>query len=248
MSGFHRVGFFRYGDTEFSGGSGSLLWRSYGGRLMIFGEVTKYAAGITLYGHYSDLTHLYQTVADISEGSPFGEYMLGLVYEIRHSYQGDREIYTPPEIFEPRGSVYLGFKQLWPVFLIQLGMLRSMAGYQPTSKDQQADLFRLEACAEHLLTSYDPFIGKRCVQWLSLFPGLGKEYRLQVVEEGTLQYVAGKARGKARFKKLPEILKMFSPFSKEYREFNEHLQQCAKEQNCTVDDLYDPAPWPDFKW
>lgn len=171
---------------------------------MIFGEITKHAAGITLYGHYSDLHHLYQTVADISKGSPFDEFILRLAYEIRHAYQGDGEIYTPPEIFEPKGSVYLGFKQLWPDFLMRLGMLRWLAGFQPTTKDQQADLFGLEACAESVLTSYDPFVGKRCVQWLALFSGLPTGYRMQVVEEGSLQYVSGKARGKARFKKLPE--------------------------------------------
>ncbi len=215
---------------------------------MIFGEVTKHAAGLTLYGHYSDLTRLYQTVTDVSEGSPFDEFMLGLAYEIRHAYQGDRESYTPPEIFEPKGSVYLGFKQLWPVFLMQLGMLRWTAGFQPTSKDHQADLFRLEACAEHLLTSYDPFVGKRCVEWLSHFQGLSKGYRLQVVEEGSFRYVSGKVHGKARFKKLPEILKMFSPLSKEYRDFDDHLQQCARNHNCKVEDLLRTASLARFQW
>jgi hypothetical protein len=131
---------------------------------------------------------------------------------------------------------------------MQLGMLRWLAGFRPTTKDQQADLFGLEVCAESVLTSYDPFVGKRCVQWLTLFSGLPTGYRLQVVEEGSLQYVSGKTRGKARFKRLPEILKMFSPLSEEYREFDEHLQRCAKQLNCKVEDLRDPSPWPDFNW
>jgi hypothetical protein len=38
-------------------------------------------------------------------------------------------------------------------FLMKLAVLRWLAGFQPTSRNQQADLFRLEACAEQALTA-----------------------------------------------------------------------------------------------
>ncbi|HXD34924.1 MAG TPA: hypothetical protein VN643_27640 [Pyrinomonadaceae bacterium] len=220
---------------------------------MIFGKVTKYGAGLTIYGDFSDFVSLHQTVSDLTNGPTIDggleDFMLGLAYEIRHAYQGDRELLRPPaNSLETESSIYFGFKQLWPIFLMQLGLLRWSAGFQPTNKEQQANLFRIEACAERVLVSYDPFVGRRCVEWLSLFPWLSGGYLLQFVEQCSLQYVSGKERGKARFKKLPDILHMLSPLSQEYRAFEEHLEQCAKDNNCRVQDLHDPHPWPDFKW
>lgn len=220
---------------------------------MIFGEATKHGAGLTIYGDHSDLVNVHQTVSDLSRGQvltgEFEEFVLGFAYEIRHAYQGDRERFKPlTDLPEPDSSVYFGFKQLWPVFLMQLGILRWSAGFQPNTKEHQANLFRLEACAERVLKSYDPFVGKRCVEWLSHFSGLSHGYLLQFVDQCSLQYVSGRDRGKARFKKLPEILQMLSPLSKEYQAFEEYLEQCAKDNNCRVQDLHDRQPWPDFKW
>ena len=63
---------------------------------MLFGEATKKGAGIILWGDYHDLKNLYETVWKLSksigpEGS-ISDFVLGLCYDIRHAYQGDREI------------------------------------------------------------------------------------------------------------------------------------------------------------
>src|SRR6266446_3062468 len=102
---------------------------------------------------------------------------------------------------------------------MQLAVLRWLAGFKPTNRNQQADLFRLEACAEQALTAYDPFVGNRCMQWLTLFPGVTSNYLFQFVGHCCLDYISGKAVGKARFKRLPDILNILLQVSDEYREF-----------------------------
>lgn len=221
---------------------------------MIFAKATKYGAGITVYGDYHDLTNLQETIYDLttntSHGAETEEFVLGLAYETRHAHQGDREVVKFPRDFTGNETdTYFAFKEVWPVFLMQLGVLRWLAGFQPTSKNHHANLFRLEACAEEALTSYDPFVGKRCVQWLTLFPGLTSTYLFQYVQNCCLQYVSRKETGKARYKELPEILRMLLPLSDEYREFEEYLEATAKAKGCRPAELRDAGdPWPEFKW
>jgi hypothetical protein len=131
---------------------------------------------------------------------------------------------------------------------MQLGLLRWAAAYQPTSKEQQSNLYRLESCAEGSLNSLDPFIGRRCVEWLVLFSGLDRDYLFQYVEDCSRRYIRGKALGKERFKKLPDILNALEPLSSQYLAFEEELIKIAKQKGCEPGDLSDRGPWPKFKW
>jgi hypothetical protein len=125
---------------------------------MIFANPTKYGAGITVYGDLHDFQNLHETTHHLTELSPLidgrGEFVLGLAYEVRHAYQGDREMLKlPADLMESETTTYFGFRELWPNFLMQLGLLRWAAGFQPTNKEHHANLFRLEACAESALTT-----------------------------------------------------------------------------------------------
>jgi hypothetical protein len=220
---------------------------------MIFAKPTKYGAGIQIYGDCHDLSNLRETIHELTSHRPLagarGEFVLGLAYEVRHAYQGDREVLKlPSDVGESGATIYAGFRILWPVFLMQLGMLRWGAGFQPTTKEQQSNLYRLEACADDALIAYDPFVGRRCLEWLAHFQGPSDKYILQYVQNCSLQYVTVGKPGKARFKELPEILHMLSPFSKGYRAFEEYLQSMAKGKGCQPGDLQDLGEWPEFKW
>jgi len=221
---------------------------------MIFAKPTKYGAGIPIYGDLHDLQNLHETIHHLAaEGGPLrggqNEFVLGLAYEVRHAYQGDREVHKfAADISHSESIIYYSFQTLWPIFLMQLGLLRWATGFQPSSREHQANLFRLEACAESALTSYDPFIGRRCLEWLSSFQGLSGKYLLQYIPNCSLQYVTVGKAGKSRFKNLPEILRMLSPLSKEYRAFKDYMEKTATEKGCKPDDLMDLGEWPDFKW
>lgn len=108
---------------------------------------------------------------------------------------------------------------------LQVGLLRWSAAYQPTNKEQQSNLYRLEAATDESLHSFDPFIGRRCTEWLASFHGLQRGYLFQFISECTYEYVRGKAVGKAHFKKLPETLRKLTPLSEEYRSFEDELRR-----------------------
>ncbi len=220
---------------------------------MIFSKPTKLGAGITIYGDQHDLSALHETIHRLAEREPLlgfiDEFVLGLAYEVRHAYQGDREVVRlPADMVEQETSVYFAFPTLWPIFLYQLGLLRWAAGFQPTTSSIQSDLYRLEACAEVSLTDYDPFVAKSSLEWLRSFQPPKRDYVQQYFDNCALQYVITGKPGKGRFKGLPQILRMLSSFSEEYREFERHMEGIAKEKHCHVADLRDVEPWPEFEW
>jgi hypothetical protein len=218
---------------------------------MIFAKPTKYGAGVILHGDYLDFNNLHETIHKLCDQIPLqkglGEFVLGLAYDVRHAYQGDRDILELADGIVGK-STYFSFPVLWPIFLTQIGLLRWAAGFQSTSRESQSNLFRLEACAESALTAYDPFIGNRCFQWLMSFSGLPDNYLIQHITDCSRQYIASQAKGKERFKTLPDILSMLSPMSKAYWKLEEELKRIAKEEGCAPDDLSSTEELPDFKW
>ena len=108
---------------------------------MIFSKPTKYGAGIEIYGDYQDLNSLRQTILDLSDSRALNngadEFVLGLAYDVRHAYEGSRGTIT----LSTSGSdspKYFHFKTLWPIFLMQLALLRWSAATnrQPRSTSQ----------------------------------------------------------------------------------------------------------------
>lgn len=62
-------------------------------------ELTKNYAGVTISGDYNDLDYLYDSISYLIHGEPIsiGEYTMqnhlyGFLYDVRHAYQGDREV------------------------------------------------------------------------------------------------------------------------------------------------------------
>jgi hypothetical protein len=219
---------------------------------MIFSKPTKYGAGIEIYGDYQDLNSLRQTILDMSESPALlndgaDEFVLGLAYEVRHAYEGARGTSSVSLPGMPP-TTYFHFKTLWPIFLMQVALLRWSAAYQPTNKEHQANLYRLEASTDESLRSFDPFIARRCSEWLASFQGIRQGYLFQFITECAYEYVRGKVTGKARFKKLPETLRKLIPLSEEYRSFEEELRKIAEEKGCQPRDLDNRRRWPKFKW
>jgi len=107
--------------------------------------------------------------------------------------------------------------------------LRHLAAYQPTSREQQANLYRLESCLEKSLMETEPMIGKKCTDLL-FGPGwLTSSYYTLFLNELADEYVSGPETGIERFRKLPEILEKANPFSKTYRDFASALEDRAKQ-------------------
>ena len=202
---------------------------------MIFSKQTKFNAGLTTYCDYIDFTSLHSSIHEIAAENnnlgEIGEYILGLAYEIRHAYQGDRltsKMEGSP-MKEPTESVYLGFNVLWTVFLPQLAMLRDAAAYQVLNRNIQADLWRLEACAEESLLKAGADVGLECLEWLKNAPPFHANYYLEFIGDLSYSYIHLHT-GKRRFKQLPDILRQMSRYSKTYQEFAASLERFAEEK------------------
>ena len=221
---------------------------------MLVSKPTKYAAGIKIYGDYLDFNSLYETVHYLVEGAPLsggenglGDFVLGLAYEIRHAQQGDRELKKFGH--DEYDSVkYRGFKSLWPHILPQIGLLRWSASFHPTNRTHQSNLFKLEECMREALFSIDPVAGKGAFDWLTRFSGWSNTYYSQFIDNCALFYVTSANTEKARFKKLPEVLYMMTPWGDRYLNFAEQLESIAKNKDCSPHQLTDPKEWPKFRW
>jgi hypothetical protein len=218
---------------------------------MVFSKPTKYGAGIIVYGDYWDLKNLHTTVHELvdldSTDSNLTDFVLGLAYDIRHAYQRHREIIDFAH-YEDEKVPYYGVRILWPIYLIRVGLLRWLAGFHPTSKSYQADVFRLEACTQDALESYDPVVGKWCIEWLSSFGGFPTQYNYDFIYSCSQEYVTRGKAGKARFKLLPDILRMNSPGPSDYSAFTENLKSIVNRKGIKLSDSIDIEEWPKFRW
>jgi hypothetical protein len=221
------------------------------GGFMLISRPTKYGSGITLYGDYLDLQNLYETISYLSTGGPLTpyqeEFLLHLAYDVRDAFQGDRkEEYFG---FDEHSKVrYFGVDVLWPIFLVQVGALRWSAGYHETDSEYQANLYRLESCAEYALMKNDEKTGLKCMEWLKSFPGFWDSLLVEFISYCSKRFIMETKQGKSRFKKLPEYLYMISPISDECKAFHDEMEKLAKQQGCKPEELSNTEEFPEFKW
>jgi len=217
---------------------------------MLLALPTQHGAGASLFGDYWDLDNLHETIHSLVENSPLNEGLqktaLGLAYDIRHAYQRDREEREFGND-EYDTVVYRGAKILWPILLFQMSLLRYSASFKPTTKEQQANLYRLESCVENALLEYDDNAGRRCIEWLNSIPFVTQNYLSNYVPEIAYRFIEG-SPGKRRFKKLPVLLRQFSVMSDEYKEFEKQITEMAKEKNCHPQELEVVRDWPEIDW
>lgn len=81
-------------------------------------ELTKNYAGVTISGDYNDLDYLYDSINYLIHGEPIsiGEYTMqnhlyGFLYDVRHAYQGDREVELIDNSLEKYKREYFNLKE-----------------------------------------------------------------------------------------------------------------------------------------
>jgi hypothetical protein len=160
---------------------------------MLVSRPTKFGAGIALGGDYLDLKSLHETVHRLaSENGPLSAhhyaFALGLAHDLRKAYQGERDLWPAD------ASTYAGYSAvniLWPVFLVQLGMLRSACAFVPTNRRIQSQMFALKACTEEALCEFDPAVGAMCMRWLADFNLLSDNFLLEFVTHQARDFLFG---------------------------------------------------------
>lgn len=218
---------------------------------MLLGSPTKYGTGITLAGDHADLVDLHETIHYFGgESGPIpphhDEFLLGLAYDVRHAYQGDRDKTT---MRTPNAKyTYFAVDVFWPIFLVQVAMLRSAASYLPTEKSHQANIYRLEACAESALNALDATVARECCRWLAEYSAFPANYLIDFVSHQTYRYVFSSTTAKGRIRTLPDIMREMSSYSEAYRAYEKELMVIAERQKCRPEDLHDSSEWPEFRW
>jgi hypothetical protein len=213
---------------------------------MLDAKPTKKGAGLEIFGHPEDFESLHETLHTLCESAPGGldqhEHALSLAYEIRKAFEGQREV------AETEQGVLVGTPLLWPHALFYTSYFRNLAAYCPTTKADQANLYRLEDCIETAIAEYDAKIGLEVIE---LYPMVGKasgRYWPQYVEDICYQFLFGGGSGKMRFRRLPALIRALHELSPEYREYADLLQQEADRLHCSPGELRDTRDWPEIDW
>jgi hypothetical protein len=105
-------------------------------------------AGMKLVGDYSTLQGLHELIHKVAASSPLlreasqSEFLLGLAYDVRKAFERQRDIIKPPK--HANMGVRYGVNVLWPVYLVQVRLLREAMGFMPTDERDQGLAFLLE--------------------------------------------------------------------------------------------------------
>lgn len=216
---------------------------------MIFVRPTRYGSGAELLGDELDLRMLYdvlhQTATERVIASQLLDYMLCLAYDVRKAKDGQRETV---KLGYDQELTYRSVKITWPALLIQVGMYRWAAKFQPTTARQHSALYGLESQIETALAEYDPVIGPQVYEWFAWFDGFSNNYLIQYLYELDRRYLE-LPNGKRRFKQLLPLLRSTSMIGKEYKTFAAEMEMAAQREGCSAHGLhirYDDEV--DFKW
>ncbi|MCB1956613.1 MAG: hypothetical protein KDG55_13110 [Rhodocyclaceae bacterium] len=132
-------------------------------------------AGMLLVGDYETLEALHALIHDVNDRSPIVRdregLFLGLAYDIRKAYEGQRRKLKAPAQFPEIGPRF-GVEILWPVLLVQSRILRASMAFIDTGKWAQAHAYALEAVIEAALKEdFGGDLGARLIQrWMAIHP------------------------------------------------------------------------------
>lgn len=141
---------------------------------MLSYSLLKNHAGILLASDYNSLKALHEVVHEVNERSPLWKdkegMFLGLAYDVRKAYEGQRKTIQPPEHFPEIGPNF-GVEVLWPVILVQSRMLRASLAFIDSTKRHQAIAYNLEAVIEDALReAFGPNAPVLIEQWERINP------------------------------------------------------------------------------
>lgn len=110
-------------------------------------ELTPRHAGLCLWGDYAALERLHAFIHHVVEVSPIVEnkegFVLGLAYDVRKAFEGQRRKAWRGRFDEERCRTF-GVEILWPVLLLQAGLLRQSMSFIPTDRLDQSVMYELE--------------------------------------------------------------------------------------------------------
>ena len=210
-------------------------------------KLTPHHAGVALWGDFSTLDRLHRFVHRVVEESNYIEdkegFVLGLAYDVRKAFQGQRRQDYRGSSEDDRWRIY-GVEILWPVLLVQVGVLRQAMAFIPTNKLDHAIMFELEHVVEAAVRAAMPVTADEVIHRTGCI-GNAPYIHLDTVLDSRCRYFI-ELPAKQRLKMLPKVMETFDPMYSLFAETGSALRQGAISfDDAFVDGRQD---WPDFKW
>lgn len=202
-------------------------------------EIRKSNAGIVLWGDIYELKMLWTFIHRVSEESRLldGEHPLTwMAYEVRHAFDRMRRKDTRKWCGEDATPIY-GFDCIWPITLVQIGLLRAGLSFMPTvTRQDQTIMYGIEYVILDALEQ--------------LYPGMGEQYlksAVMIAHQGT-EIISEKIHSRVCY------FLTLTPKKRKDRlgSIVDSLGSSWAVNNPLTPDLLDPFDdldeYPDFKW
>lgn len=208
--------------------------------------LTPHHAGVALWGDFATLDRLHQFIHHIVAESDYVEdkegFVLGLAYDVRKAFQGHRSQDYRAHSEDDQCRIY-GVEVLWPMLLVQVGVLRQAMAVIPTNKLDQAIMFELEHVVESAVRAAMPVTADEVIHRVRCI-GADSYMHLDSVLDSRCRYFI-ELPAKQRLKSLPKLLETFDPM----------YQFLIADGVPTPPGMIQPSDfvegrrqWPDFKW
>lgn len=209
-------------------------------------QLTPHHAGIVLWGDYAALDRLHGFIHHVVAESHYIEdkegFVLGLAYDVRKAFQGQRSQDYRGFSENNRCCTY-GVEMLWPILLVQVGLLRHAMSFIPTNKLDQAVMFELEHVVESALRAAIPATSDEVIHRIGCI-GSASYTHLDSVLDSRCRYFI-ELPAKQRLKALPKLMETFDPMYGFMAEAGTGLRAGIIPPSAFVDGGQE---WPEFKW
>jgi hypothetical protein len=212
---------------------------------MLSFKLTPHHTGFALWGDYPTLNRLHAFVHEVVTESSIIEdkesFVLGLAYDARKAFEGQRsENYTDQG--HDRCKIF-GVEILWPVVLVQVGILRHAMAFMPTSRLDQATMFELEHVVESAVRSATPGTADAIIHQMRQIGAMPYQH-IEIVLDSRCRYFIERPATK-RLAVLSKLMETFDPMYLFLAERGATMRPgVIKPTDFDVGD----NTWPDFKW
>lgn len=208
-------------------------------------ELTPNHAGLALWGDYASLERLHEFVHEVvAESSAIEDkegFVLGLAYDVRKAFQGQRSE-SHIDHGGGRGKIF-GVEILWPVILVQVGVLRHAMAFIPTNRLDQATMFELEHTVEAATRAAMPSTVDEVIHHMRQIGAMPYHHLDTVLNSRCCYFIELPAE--KRLVVLPKLLDTFDP----------NYAFLAKQRTTMQPGIIPPdafaageREWPDFEW
>ena len=209
-------------------------------------KLTRHHAGLVVWGDYAALDRAYEFVHRVVNESHVIEekdgFVLGLAYDLRKALTGQRSKAFRSNPDGSRCRIF-GVEILWPVILVQVGLLRQAMGFMPTSRLDQSIMFELEHVVESAVRAAGPDRADEILEWMRRV-GLAPYSHLAAVLDSRCLYFIECPAAK-RLATLPRLMETFDPMYAFWAEGGAVMRAGIISPDAFA---YSDREWPDFKW